>query len=485
MISTFTLNLVMSWYHQHPGQMSYPGLINFGQFGDISYSFFELPLYILMGAMGGLFGALYNKINHKLAVFRMSYLSSNWSKVVESGLVAMATAAVGFILILCSRDCRQNILEPNATSIQFHCPDGHHSVMAELWLDTPEATVRSLFHNAPDTWTATTLSIFFVLYFLIACWTYGLSISGGLFIPALLCGAAGGRIIAIGAYSIWPDDDQSWICPGKFALIGAAAMLGGIVRMTISLTVILIEATGTMTLGLPIMIALLMAKWVGDFFTEGLYDIHIRLFSVPMLDWEPPPLSSNIYASEVMSAPVVAFKTTERVGTIVDALLKTSHNGFPVVDIDDHMSDSFLLSEHKRSYGRNRGFILRWQLIVLLQEKIFNEGSETTWDTLSLKTFRSAYPRYPAIETVEITDTEREYTMDLRPVMNPSGYTVTNAASLPRIFRLFRALGLRHLVVTNDCNEVIGIVTRKDLARYKMNYHRGNMAMERLEFSHS
>lgn len=27
-------------------------------------------------------------------------------------------------------------------------------------------------------------------------------------------------------------------------------------------------------------------------------------------------------------------------------------------------------------------------------------------------------------------------------------------ASLPRIFRLFRALGLRHLLVINDTNEV-------------------------------
>lgn len=485
MTSTFTLNLVLSWYHDHPGQLSYAGLINFGKFDDINYSFFELPIYIVMGAMGGGFGALYNHINHKLTVFRMRYLSSKWSKVAEAGLVAMATAAVGFIMILLSHDCRQNSLEPNATSIQFHCPDGQHSVMAELWLSTPEATVRSLFHNDPDTWSAGTLSIFFVLYFLIAVWTYGLSISGGLFIPALLCGAAGGRLIAIGAFHLWPDDDKTWICPGKFALIGAAAMLGGIVRMTISLTVILIEATGNITFGLPIMIALLVAKWVGDYFNEGLYDIHIRLSSVPLLDWEPPPLSSNIYASEVMSTPVIVFKTTEKVGTIVDALLKESHNGFPIVDVDDHMSDSYLFTENKRSYGRYRGLILRWQLIVLLQEKIFNELSETTWDTLTLDTFRSAYPRYPPIESVHISNAEREFTIDLRPVMNPSGYSVTHSASFPRIFRLFRALGLRHLVVVNDRNEVIGIVTRKDLARFKMHYHKGKVSLKELQISYS
>ena len=65
---------------------------------------------------------------------------------------------------------------------------------------------------------------------------------------------------------------------------------------------------------------------------KGIYDIHIQLSGVPLLPWEPPPLSNNIYASEIMSHPVVTLSMTETVGNIVDVLKAETYNGFPVID---------------------------------------------------------------------------------------------------------------------------------------------------------
>uniref|UniRef100_A0AAZ3R314 Chloride channel protein n=1 Tax=Oncorhynchus tshawytscha TaxID=74940 RepID=A0AAZ3R314_ONCTS len=445
MISTFTLNFFLSIYNNKPGDLSSPGLINFGRFeSDVSVC--------------GLLGALFNTLNYWLTIFRIRYVHRPCLQVMEAMLVAAVTATVSFAMIYFSNDCQP--LGPDQSEdypLQLFCADGEYNSMATAFFNTPERSVRSLFHNPPGSYNPLTLSLFTLTYFFLACWTYGLTVSAGVFIPSLLIGAAWGRLFGILLAAITPNGSV-WAVPGKYALMGAAAQLGGIVRMTLSLTVIMVEATGNVTYGLPIMLVLLTAKIVGDYFVEGLYDIHIKLQSVPFLHLEAPATSHWLTAREVMGAPVTCFNRIEKVGTIVDVLSNTStnHNGFPVV-----VPVAIC------------GLILRSQLIVLLKHKVFVElaRSRLTQRKLQLKDFRDAYPRFPPIQSIHVSQDERECMMDLTEFMNPTPYTVPQETSLPRVFKLFRALGLRHLVVVDSENRVVGLVTRKDLARYHLGKH--------------
>ena len=56
--------------------------------------------------------------------------------------------------------------------------------------------------------------------------------------------------------------------PAKFALFGAAAMLGGVVRMAISLTFIIVEAAGVISFGPMLMFVFIISKYVADCFNE-------------------------------------------------------------------------------------------------------------------------------------------------------------------------------------------------------------------------
>lgn len=60
-------------------------------------------------------------------------------------------------------------------------------------------------------------------------------------------------------------------------------MLGGVTRMTISITVLVMEGTAAMQLIVPLMFAVFVAKMVGDSLTPSIYDVHIKIRGAPVL----------------------------------------------------------------------------------------------------------------------------------------------------------------------------------------------------------
>ncbi|KAL3077932.1 hypothetical protein niasHS_013461 [Heterodera schachtii] len=486
MISTFTLNCFMSLFYKQPGILSWNGLANFGTFDEATnvYGIWELPFFMIVGVIGGLLGALFNYLNLKLSRFRKKYLRLKCQKFAEALLVAASSAFIGFVTLFYLRDCQPIGVNPNLNEVtKLWCPKGTYSAVANLFFQNPEESVKSLFHSPSSSFRPFTLFVFAVEYFVLTLWTYGLSVPSGVFIPSLLTGAAWGRLFGICVQNLFPQLGQ--IDPGKYALVGAAAQLGGIVRMTISLTAIIVEATKNITFGLPIMLVLMIAKWVGDWFTGGLYDEHIDLAEVPLLGWDPPKLSRNILAKKVMRRDVVALERVENVGRIVEILRSTRHHGFPVVNrIDASIGDSQF-----PNYGNLLGIVFRSQLIVILQKKHFTLDYEGKYPAnghtpISLEDFSEFYPRVESkISQLGLTVADERSWVDLKPFMHPSPYRVPLDSSLDSIHRVFRGLGLRFLLVVDRENRLRGIITRKDIARFKERRVKGAYLVHEIHIS--
>merc|ERR1719198_2293994 len=105
-------------------------------------------------------------------------------------------------------------------------------------------------------------------------------------------------------------------------------------RITISLAVILMEATGDSQWALPIFMTVMISKWTGDFFTIGLYDIHIELKHVPMLEPFPEKDMIIMRARDVMSKDVLSLHKVEKVDDLLKVLQGCAHHGFPVIESD-------------------------------------------------------------------------------------------------------------------------------------------------------
>ncbi|XP_028849119.1 chloride transport protein 6 isoform X2 [Denticeps clupeoides] len=414
MSATFTLNFFRSGINYNKwGSFQLPGLLNFGEFkctdGDKNchlWTAVDLAFFVLMGIAGGLLGALFNCINKRLAKCRMRNIhpKAKGIRVLESLFVSMVTTVVIFVASMTLGKCRDlstptsnttlSLMsasdEVNSTIRQFFCENKTYNDMATLFFNPQEAAIYQLFHQDAS-FSPVTLSIFFVLYFFLACWTYGVSVPSGLFVPSLLCGASMGRLVAnVLKINIGMD-----IYSGTFALIGAAAFLGGVVRMTISLTVILIESTNEITYGLPIMITLMVAKWTGDLFNKGIYDIHIMLKGVPLLEWETEVEMDKLTASDIMEPNLTYVYPHTRIQSLVSILRTTVYHAFPVVTENRDNEREFM-----------KGNILISNNIRFKKTSVLTRAGEQRRRCQSMKSYPSSELRNVCDEQVGVVPAE-------------------------------------------------------------------------------
>lgn len=169
--------------------------------------------------------------------------------------------------------------------------------MATLMFNSGEATINQLFSRGTSGMLGYgALFTMLFVYFVAACSAMGTAVSAGVVVPMLLIGGCYGRIVGQVCVDIseWHNgpyargDRWAWVDPGVFALIGAASFFGGVSRLTLSLTVIMVEISNDIHMLLMLMVTIMVSKWGADFATHSLYHSLIELKCMPFLNDEIP-----------------------------------------------------------------------------------------------------------------------------------------------------------------------------------------------------
>lgn len=454
------------------------GLIMF-DVSDVSvrYNVVDIIPVVVIGVIGGVLGSLYNYLLHKvLRLYNLINEKGKLHKLLLSLTVSLFTSAClyGLPFLASCTPCDPSLQDSVCPSTgrvgnfkQFNCPNGHYNDLATLLHTTNDDAVRNIFStNTPTEFNYFSLGIFFALYCILGLFTFGIAVPSGLFLPIILMGSAYGRMLGI-VMGHYTKIDQ-----GLYAVLGAASLMAGSMRMTVSLCVIFLELTNNLLL-LPItMLVLLIAKTVGDCFNPSIYEIILDLKGLPFLDAHPEPWMRNITVGELadVKPPVVTLRGIEKVGRMVDVLRNTTHNGFPVVDDREVLPGNLATGEHEL-----HGLVLRAHLVLVLKKKWFLQERRRTeeWEVREKFTSVDLAERRGKIEEVAVTKDEMEMYVDLHPLTNTTAYTVVESMSVAKAMVLFREVGLRHMLVLpkfqgTGVSPVVGILTRQDLRAHNI-----------------
>ncbi|KAH7108024.1 chloride channel [Auriculariales sp. MPI-PUGE-AT-0066] len=438
---------------------------------DRSWSWFEIPFFIIIGIFGGLYGAFVIKFNIQVAAFRRKYLSEHG--VMEVVALAGVTALLGYFNLFLRIDMTESL------AILFReCEGGgDYENLCQTWAQWRMVNLLLL---------ATIFRVAFIIV------SYGSKIPCGIFIPSMAVGATFGRMVGImvkamyranptSAYFSQCAADTPCITPGTYALLGAAAGLGGVMRITISVVVIMFEVTGALTYVLPLMITLLVTKSVGDYFgSGGIADRMIKFNRFPYLhEKEEDEVHDNVPISLVMKKELVVLQSRGMTARTIENLLdEATVQGFPIVSNDE---DRTLL-----------GYIERQELRYVLEKAQRTRGVQPETECQFVPNNpESALPQrrgsnmsvsgYPppvvtagaamgfeegeVVELIESSARHDSSVLHLWPWVNQTPITVQPQMDLEIVEKLFRTMGPR-VILVEQYGSLQGLVTVKDVLRF-------------------
>jgi len=178
---------------------------------------------------------------------------------------------------------------------------------------------------------------------------------------------------------------------------------------------------------------------------------------------------------ELAASPVIALPPVPSVARVLDVLAACNHSAFPVTPDAD--AGPGLGGDGVDRFAAH-GVILRDVLLRMLTHRLgwvaagapppaapdlprTQAGREALLTLLQQRPVKAR--REAALAAAQRALAGCPDSVDLRGFMQRHPFVVPADASLSRAYRLFRTLGLRHLLVAPACPQAVGLVTRKDV----------------------
>jgi chloride channel 3/4/5 len=443
---------------------------------------FEMLPFALLGIIGGVYGGLFIKLNMLVAKFRRSNANPLRDfPVVEVLIVSILTAFINY---------------PN-TMMRGQSSELVHSLFSEC----NKLGTDDIFGLCKIT-TAGTISMVSLLLtasalgFLLTTVTFGLQIPAGIILPSLAIGALYGRALGVVVDLFQKhhptslifsacEPDIACITPGTYAIIGAASALAGVTRMTVSIVVIMFELTGALTYVLPIMIAVMLSKWIGDAFSKrGIYESWIQFNEYPYIDNKDDTPAPDVKVSNIMTSveEMVSIDAREEhsIQSLRTLLSTTTYRGFPVIlstasasglasssllsplATPERATTPFTVTTTKSPTNTLLGYISRTELTFALTVATSPTNNPSSNGHSSSGTpSRNLPPHTPCFFTHDPTAPPLT-TLDLRPWMDQTPMTLNSESSLQLAVNMFQRLGLRYLLFV-ERGALRGLLTKKDL----------------------
>ncbi|KAJ3265912.1 Muskelin 1, intracellular mediator containing kelch motif [Chytriomyces hyalinus] len=398
-----------------------------------NWHFFETGAFLILGVFGGLSGAFVIK----MAGFVGRLRKRSWVRlfpVREVVVIASMTALIGYLNPFTRIDSSE--------------------LLEVLFKECEEFDFNGMCKLNNRGWTILLLVLALATKLGLTIVSLGLKVPAGIFIPSMVWGALFGRLVGIWMQSFqqaWPDlpmfsvcrPDTPCVTPGMYALLGAFGALGGVTRLTLALTVIMFELTGTLTYIVPCMIVLMVTKLVGDAFGKGgMTDAAIHANNLPFLEVAEDEHTGGRPVLQAMTpfSELTVLKST--LMTVEEAEQVLAENcagfkGYPVV---------------RSARGREfLGFVQAVDVWQAIQDAQHNFGG-------AVEESGRAGESFTGLRHVS------DVMVDLAPYMNRTPLTVHPKMHLEAVLDMFKKLGPRYIVVLFN-GRLEGIVTKKDMLR--------------------